>query len=337
MTRARMAWSGAAAAIVLLAWVAPARAALECGDTISSDKTLRADLDCPLDSNGLSINGDGVTLDLNGHTISAAPQMDNSALQVEGSVGVRVLNGKLRGFNIGLNVTDSEDVTAKGLDIRKAEGRGVYVIGANHVRVQNGAVRGPSVTGMDIRTTTDHIKITGNELRGVGIDIQGQDQKVADNEMISPDQPGVSVIGGGGSEVERNRISDVTGGGGIVLGTGVSGVRVDNNSVEGAEFGGILANPGAGPATIVHNEVQGVNFNGFFVSSTADVVLRDNLAKGSNNGDGIHVEDNDTLIEDNRVINNDQHGIESSSANGSGNIARRNGITPQCMPESLCE
>ena len=179
MTRARMAWSGAAAAIVLLAWVAPARAALECGDTISSDKKLRADLDCPLDSNGLSINGDGVTLDLNGHTISAAPQMDNAALQVEGSVGVRVLNGKLRGFNIGLNVVNSEDVTAKGLDIRKAEGRGVYVIGANHVRLQNGAVRGPSVTGMDIQPTTDHIKITGNELRGVGIDIQGQDQKVA--------------------------------------------------------------------------------------------------------------------------------------------------------------
>ena len=29
----------------------------------------------------------------------------------------------------------------------------------------------------------------------------------------------------------------------------------------------------------------------------------------------------DTLIEDNRVIENDQHGIESSSANGSGNVA----------------
>jgi parallel beta-helix repeat protein len=317
--------------------VGPAQAALECGDTITSDKTLRSDLECPLDTNGLRIDGNGVTLDMNGHTISAAPQADFSALQVETSVNVKVVDGKLRGFNIGLNVANSEDVTAKGLDIRKAEGRGVYVIGANHVRLQNGAVRGPSVTGIDIRDTTDHIKITGNELRGVGIDVQGGNQKVADNEMIAPDQPGVSVTGGSGSEVEHNRISEVTGGGGIVIGAGVSGVRVDNNSVDGAEFGGILANPGAGPATIVHNEVQGVNFNGFFVSSTADVVLRDNLAKGSNNGDGIHVEDNDTLIEDNRVINNDQHGIESSSANGSGNIARRNGITPQCMPESLCE
>ena len=79
-----------------------------------------------------------------------------------------------------------------------------------------------------------------------------------------------------------------------------------------------------------------VNFNGFFVALGADVILRENIAKRANNGDGIHVEDDDTLIEDNRVINNDQHGIESSSSNGSGNVAKRNGIHPQCMPESLC-
>ena len=111
---------------------------------------------------------------------------------------------------------------------------------------------------------------------------------------------------------------------------------MDENTVGGAEFGGIVTSAGAGPATIVHNTVRGVNFNGFFVGPTAEVVLRDNLAKGSQGGDGIHVEDDDTLIEDNRVIENDQHGIESSSANGSGNVAKRNGIHPQCMPASLC-
>ena len=29
-------------------------------------------------------------------------------------------------------------------------------------------------------------------------------------------------------------------------------------------------------------------------------------------------------------------GIESSSANGSGNVAKRNGLQPQCIPSSLC-
>jgi hypothetical protein len=42
---------------------------LECGDTITADTTLERDLTgCP--SNGIVIGADGVTLDLNGHTIS---------------------------------------------------------------------------------------------------------------------------------------------------------------------------------------------------------------------------------------------------------------------------
>ena len=331
-----MALAGVSGVVALAAWVAPAQAALECSDTISTDKTLRSDLECPLDTNGLLINGDGVTLDMNGHTISAAPQADSSALQVEGSGDVRVVDGKLRGFNIGVNASNSADVTIKGMDVRKAQGYGVYVVEANRVRLLDSTVRGPGELGVITRDTTDHLRIAGNDLRGVGMEIDGDDQKVIGNEVSSPGEPGVSVVGGGGSEIERNRISDVTGGAGIVLLTGVGAVRVDDNTIDGAEFGGILTSAGAGPATIVHNEVRDVNFNGLFVAATATAVLRDNLAKGSHNGDGIHVEDDDTLIEDNRVIDNDQHGIESSSANGSGNIARRNGITPQCMPESLC-
>ena len=101
---------------------------------------------------------------MNGHTISAAPQADSSALQVETSVNVKVVDGKLRGFNIGLNVANSEDVTSRASTSGRRRG-GVYVIGANHVRLLNGAVRGPSVTGMDIQNTTDHVKIAGNELR----------------------------------------------------------------------------------------------------------------------------------------------------------------------------
>ena len=212
------------------------------------------------------------------------------------------------------------------MDVRKAQGYGVYVVEANRVRLLDSTVRGPGEIGVITRNTTDHLRIAGNDLRGVGMEIDGDDQKVIGNEVSSPGEPGVSVVGGGGSEIERNRISDVTGGAGIVLLTGVGAVRVDDNTIDGAEFGGILTSAGAGPATIVHNEVRDVNFNGLFVAATATAVLRDNLAKGSHNGDGIHVEDDDTLIEDNRVIDNDQHGIESSSANGSGNIARRNGI-----------
>src|SRR3954468_9415828 len=59
-----------AAALTGAAFAAPAFGAARpaCGDVITSNTTLRADLrDCPGD--GLVIGADGITLDLNGHTI----------------------------------------------------------------------------------------------------------------------------------------------------------------------------------------------------------------------------------------------------------------------------
>ena len=338
MSRARMGILGTVSVVAMAIGVGPAQAALECGDTITSDKTLRSDLECPLDTNGLLIDGSGVTLDMNGHTISAAPQADTSALQVEGSENVKVVDGKLRGFNVGLNVSASTDVTAKGLDIRKAQGTGgVRDAGQPRPGPERHRARARRDRSVHLNST-DHIKIAGNDFRNLGMEIQGDNQKIVGNEISAPNEPGVDVIEGAGTELERNQISEVTGGAAIVLLADVGEVRVEENSRRGSR---VRRHPHLlrvqGPATIVRNEVRDVNFNGFFVAGNTEVTLRDNLARGSNNGDGIHVEDDDTLIEDNRVVNNDQHGIESTSANGSGNVAKRNGITPQCMPESLCE
>src|SRR5918995_4880123 len=53
---------------------------VSCGDVITEDTTLDSDLDCGDLSGGappaLTIGADGVTLDLNGHTISTACETD---------------------------------------------------------------------------------------------------------------------------------------------------------------------------------------------------------------------------------------------------------------------
>jgi hypothetical protein len=87
---------------------APAQAGLapiSCGDTITSDTTLDADLiNCQ--SNGIIIGADDVTLDLNGHTIDGVrhPTCDPSSdfcgagIGVAGHRGVVVKNGSIRQF-----------------------------------------------------------------------------------------------------------------------------------------------------------------------------------------------------------------------------------------------
>src|SRR5215213_1855095 len=87
------------------------KAPLSCGDTITSDTTLHADLtNCQ--SNGIVIGADDVTLDLNGHTIDGDGTPDSTCdpstgfcdlgVVVEGHSGVVVKNGLVRQFLAGL-------------------------------------------------------------------------------------------------------------------------------------------------------------------------------------------------------------------------------------------
>ena len=74
---------------------------VRCGDMITADTTLDADLlDCP--NNGIVIGADGITLDLNGHTIDgdnalADPCPEDAfcdfGIANDGHNGVRITNG----------------------------------------------------------------------------------------------------------------------------------------------------------------------------------------------------------------------------------------------------
>jgi hypothetical protein len=87
------------------------QAPLSCGDTITSDTTLHADLtNCQ--NNGVIIGADDVTLDLNGHTIDGDGSLDATCdpssgfcdigVVVEGHRGLVVKNGLIRQFAAGL-------------------------------------------------------------------------------------------------------------------------------------------------------------------------------------------------------------------------------------------
>src|SRR5215210_5001484 len=87
-------------------------AGLKCGDTITADTTLDRDLsDCP--SNGIVIGTDGITLDLNGHTISGngklvrrcgRREICDVGVANDDHTGVTVRNGSVRRFAIGVGV-----------------------------------------------------------------------------------------------------------------------------------------------------------------------------------------------------------------------------------------
>lgn len=98
----------------LLAWH-PNAHALSCGDTISSDTTLTADLHCTTGWNALYMPVGGVTLRLNGHTISGGIGLEG--LSVFSANNVRILGpGRITGFWTGVNATRADYLTVQGVD-----------------------------------------------------------------------------------------------------------------------------------------------------------------------------------------------------------------------------
>ena len=79
-----------------------------CGATILADLRLDYDLACP--GNGFIVGADGITIDLNGHTISGSGT--GAGVNVTGRTNISIVGGTIRNFLAGVlthNSTDDRD------------------------------------------------------------------------------------------------------------------------------------------------------------------------------------------------------------------------------------
>src|SRR4051794_37666215 len=74
---------------------------VHCGDTITQDTTLTNDvLNCP--SVGLTIAANGITINLNGHTISGEPSAQSGINDSTGHDQLKIVGpGTVQGFGFG--------------------------------------------------------------------------------------------------------------------------------------------------------------------------------------------------------------------------------------------
>jgi parallel beta-helix repeat protein len=198
---------------------------LGCGDRITQDTTVRADLtNC--EGDGLVIGADNITLDLNGHTIdgdkTGATDCELRATGVsnpDGHDGVTVENGTVRQFGQGIDGGFGRS-RLRNLMVRDNRGRGIGI----------GAFDPDSVDGN---------RITHNliERNGCGaINVTGADgMRIADNRLRDG---GVDLIGVNHSVVERNSASG-SGGAGI-FGFDANENRIEHNTVSHNQDGVFL-------------------------------------------------------------------------------------------------
>jgi hypothetical protein len=115
----RATWIAALCAGALALAPCQAGAAVSCGDMLTKDAKLKADLDCAGTGAGaLGIGANGVTLDLNGHKVIGAA---SSQYGIDGSSGFNktvIKDGTFEGFYHAIELAGFKHVTLSNLKIK---------------------------------------------------------------------------------------------------------------------------------------------------------------------------------------------------------------------------
>jgi hypothetical protein len=179
---------------------APAAAQPACGDVITRDTTLTADLDCSGEVNRdapLTIGADGITLDLGGHTLSAVTKY---RIVNDGHDNVTIRNGTISSEGgaihlIGVSGNVIRGIHAGGLLL------GIYAENSDHNRFVHNQVDSVSFVVSGSHNVIAHNLVTQYEsILGVG----GDYNRVVDNVVWGGAQGTSLGLSGNHNEVRRN-------------------------------------------------------------------------------------------------------------------------------------
>ena len=315
-----------------------------CGQVITSDTTLTNDLvDCAGD--GLVIGRDGITLDLNGHTVAGRFQgfecqsdclgrhgIDNS----RGFAGLTVKNGTIERFYVGVFLHHTERSTFTDLLIRGGPSPVAPVIGVFLLHSHHNRVRRVRSVGADpgillwqsTRNTIADSSANGSVSihRGTGLVLYaGSDRnRIADTSM-SGDWVGLDVINSNGNRIERSSASGyaangLTGNRNVVVDSELHAARVhalrvvgsrnriEGNTVQGE--GGLEVDGNRN--RLAGNAVRDAFFGGIVVRSGDRNVLEGNGVFNSRAPSyGIHIQPGPTrtFVLENFVTDSEYDGI----------------------------
>lgn len=148
---------------------------ITCGQTITADTILSADLACPPDTEyAVIIGASNITLDLGGHTISG--YTPRTGVFISGQEGITIQNGAVDGFNVGVSINESNLVTIKDLTVRNLDISdpnhfifGIAVVGSQKVVVRDSQFEFLTVAHKSaVENFDSYVDVSGIEVLGGG-------------------------------------------------------------------------------------------------------------------------------------------------------------------------
>ena len=265
-TLSRLAVATIAGAVMALTPSSPASAAVQCGDVLTGNTKLTSDLTCDASGDALSIGASGVTLNLNGHTITGpgAYATPYAGVRVAGYAKVRITSGKITGFQSAVVLDESTGAVVSKLNAYandqgiNVSGGGWHVVEKNYLH-DNGrdAVR----LGLSSHNRVRFNVVVGNTF-GIGVADGSTHNLVGLNRVTRNGDYGIALFG----DVARN--------------------VVQANVVDQSIGQGIQVNADAADSRVLKNYVSRNGIDGIHVESVTTTITRNDARK--NTGLGIN-------------------------------------------------
>lgn len=335
MIRRRLGFTGAILVVLVVTLATPtldalaaeqsaSTAALACGDTITVDTELDADLvDCP--SNGLVIGADDITLDLDGHTIDGDDALVETCPEDEicdvgvlndGHHGVRVRDGDIEQFGVGALALRARRNGLNDLTTTENVFSGIILALTSHSRVGWSRAFGNAGPGSGVGITMfrshhnriSHNRVFHNAELGIHLDTSNRNH-VAHNVVRRNPEDGIVLQGNrnvvAGNHVRHNAITITL----FARGAEAIGNIVRRNVVRRAPRGGIGIDMNVEGTLVRRNHVFHAGSHGILVGNPTTEVTR------------------------NEARDNHRLGIKAveGTLDGGGNRASGNGDPRQCV------
>jgi hypothetical protein len=313
----------------------PGPVAPSCGMHVATSIKLGTDMPPCNDSDGIVIDADNVTIDLNGHRIAGNQNLGTNGIQAGAHNKVTIKNGVVVGFGIGIAADFGAKLKIQNVEVRDNPLFGA-LLGNAGVSITK-SVFADNGTGLFFLGTTTDPKVSATFFVAngdTGLFAQGPRAVLTNLVATANEGNGVMIDGSGnggisGSLVARN--SDA----GIRVAGVVAPFAISKNVVIGNQSDGIVLTTNGTGVTVTTNSSGGNGQHGLHVGPSQQNALKKNVLVG-NGSDGILVEPTAVanVVTGNAALGNANRGIAISAADSTlaKNVARANlavGISAQ--------
>lgn len=154
-----------------------------CNQPLTEDLTLDQDVSCAGD--GIVVDADGITVDLNGHKLAGVGS--GVGILVSGQSDVTIMNGTITGFAVAVRTNTATDVVIK---------RVAFADNAEGIDFQAGSVG----------NTVKNSEFSGSTVRAIMLRSNSRDNDIKDNTFRN-NRLGILVFGGVDNTLKDNTVS----------------------------------------------------------------------------------------------------------------------------------